>query len=190
LHEKNSITYTANSNFLIFYKELYEAESEINNKILVSQHYFDPKNEEITINRFIKQKLYGCKVVLSNSSGSKLNVNLLAEIPQGSIPVGKTKYIQNQILSLDSFHTQIFDYHFYFPKSGNFNHFSANISHNGKVIAKTEPKVLNVDEVIRIEKLENFDDLILSGRKDLVIEFLNKENLYSQEKGFDVIKIC
>mmetsp|Transcript_1911 Transcript_1911/g.1806 ORF Transcript_1911/g.1806 Transcript_1911/m.1806 type:complete len:960 (+) Transcript_1911:1173-4052(+) len=197
--EGRSITYTAGSNFLVFYKELAEASSEINTQVLVAQRYFDPNDRYIqdqegtkdkTITQFIKQKIYACQVVITNTAGSQINVSVLTEVPQGSIPVSPPKYTSNSIMILPNFHTQTFEYQFYFPNSGVFTHYPANITYNEKVIAKADSKDLEVNDVIRVDKFETFKDLVLSGRKDLVLEFLTNENLFSKSKEFNVNDFC
>ncbi|CAG9311253.1 unnamed protein product [Blepharisma stoltei] len=199
LLEGRSITYTARSNFIAFYKELAETPSEINSQVLVAQRYFDPDdryiqdqdgNKEKSITQFIKQKIYTCQVVITNTAGSQITVSLLTEVPQGSIPILPPKYTLNSIMTLANFHTKTFEYQFYFPNAGVYSHYPVTITYNGKVIAKANSNDLEVSDTAKVVKLETFKDLVLSGRKDLVLEFLANENLYSTNKEFNVNYFC
>lgn len=193
--EGRSITYKANSNFLVFFKELSATPSEINSQILVTQRYLDPDDRYIqdvdghrekTVSQFIKQKIYCCQVVITNTAGSQVDINLLTEVPQGSIPVSPPQYTLNSLLTLPNYHTQTFEYLFYFPNSGTFTHYPANVSYNGKVIAKADYKHVQVNDFIKVTQSETFQDLVLIGDKPRILQFLTEENLFSKSKNFKI----
>lgn len=72
--------------------------------IIISQRFFNPQqkfeenpnnpNEKIesSVKEFLVNKYYGCKVAVVNCTESKLDVDVLAEIPEGSIPVYNIDY--------------------------------------------------------------------------------------------------
>jgi len=111
----------------------------------VSTNYFDPlasatvvdgelEDSFLDATKLHSQKVYGCRVVVTNVSSQKYEVEVLTQIPVGSIPVRKGHKTRNQIVSLDPFQTTVVPYYFYFPFAGNFTHWPAHVNMNGKIL--------------------------------------------------------
>jgi len=119
----------------------------------VSTNYFDPLAKETVVDGEVEdafldptqlhtQKVYGCRVVVTNVSSQKYEVEVLTQIPTGAIPVKKGHKTRNQIVSLEPFQTNVVPYYFYFPAAGNFSHWPAHVNMNGKILGfdmKTQP---------------------------------------------------
>ena len=192
------IEITAASNFIGFHKEVKETQTNINPQILVAQHYSDPsdpflseedsfKTKEIT--SFLHRKIYQCKLVITNTSGALARVNVLAEVPQGSVPINPKNRSKTYVLRIDSFQTSVVEYSFYFPYPGTFQHFPANVSSQGVVVAKPQLKLLEVKDSFQITSFESFSDFVAGNQKSMILDFLRTENLYKREKGFEISMI-
>lgn len=81
-------------------------------------------------------------------------------------------------------------FHFYFPSSGQYQHFPSNVSTNGLVTARGGQNDIKVVDQKKITQITNFDDLLLAGSQNDVLDFLRNENLYSGKKQFAFSKMC
>jgi len=79
---------------------------------------------------------YECEVIMTNVSPFKTDFNLLYQIPIGSMPMKKTKYMKSVPLTLNSYSTEKVCFQFYFPSHGQKGHYPSNVSINGTVTAK------------------------------------------------------
>jgi len=59
----------------------------------------------------------------------------MAEIPDGALPVRKVEYTKNFAKVIGSYTTSTFEFYFYFPSSGQFSVYPANVSRDEKVLA-------------------------------------------------------
>lgn len=75
-------------------------------------------------------------------------------------------------------------FYFYFPSEGLFVHFPSNVAEENRVVARAAKHELKVVKRLSINKKETFKDIIASGNKDDIIEFLKTANLINGEKGF------
>lgn len=99
---------------LTFWKQMDEVagESEFAQGIQLYQRYFDPRNryryseqdpdieEVVRVDEFIQDRLYGCQVIITNSSVSGQQVNMLLEVPNGAVPVYGVDYQSIKSLTL------------------------------------------------------------------------------------------
>jgi len=135
----------------------------------VSTNYFDPDAKKVIVdgetedkfldpNNLHTQKVYGCRVVVTNVSSQQYEVEVLTQIPEGAIPVRKGHKTRNQIVTLEPFQTTVVPYYFYFPTAGTFCHWPAHVNMNGKVLGfdmKTVP--LNVVDPHKIEDTSSWN---------------------------------
>ena len=106
------------------------------------------------------------------------------QIPGGSLPLQNTNYQKSESEKLNSYSTTTFKYFFYFPDAGQFVQFPVNITIGEKVVAvANECKFNVVSERTQISD-ETFRDILLSGDKHAVIDFLATANILNGEKGF------
>jgi len=134
---------------------------------------------------FLSSTPYKCEVVLTNVSPKTKSFSLLYQIPQGAMPMFKSKYMKSHYMSLSPYTTQKVTFEFYFPLPGKYTHFPSNISVDQIVQARGEANILNVEKSRRITKIESFVDLLLTGTKADILNFLENEILYGNEKKFD-----
>ncbi|OMJ71756.1 hypothetical protein SteCoe_29951 [Stentor coeruleus] len=176
----------AKSPCIAFYKELGKAEVEVDPLVFIAVKYFTLNNNSVDLSQFIKETIYNCKVTITNTSGKDLNFTILTQVPEGSIALSPPQSSKTHFLFVSNFTTQTLEFSFYFPLSGSFTHIPGNIAVDGKIIAKAVMNTLRVLDVYDVSKLETFKDLVISGRKDLILDYLRTENLKSSKKNFSI----
>ena len=85
---------------------------------------------------------------------------------------------------LQPFTTNKLTFHFYFPIEGKFSHFPSNVSIDGIVVSRGGAQNMAVVKSRRITKIESFDDLLIAGTQEDIINYLTNESLFSSKKGF------
>ena len=98
---------TAGSHGILFKKEIKEGECQIKNDLMVTHRYQslinysdDDECEDMIVNH-----PYQCEVIMTNISPKSKDITLLYQIPNGSIPLKKTKYIDSRRLLLKPYTT-------------------------------------------------------------------------------------
>merc|ERR550517_1392220 len=155
--------------------------------LAVSTNYFDPLVTEMVVDGEVEdafldphnlhtQKVYGCRVVVTNVSSQKYEVEVLTQIPVGSIPVMGGHKTRNQIVALEPFQTTVVPYYFYFPEAGNFTHWPAHVNMNGKILGfDMKTQAISVVDPRKIEdnsswgymcRVAEFNDLMNFLRSD------------------------
>ena len=184
---------TAAGNSIIFHKEIKECQSNLKNDLLIAQRFFDPQDRyqvseddpdvkfEKDVDEFIVDKIYGCEVIITNLSVTRQEFQVLYEIPEGSIPVQKNDYTKSTTLAVNTFTTQTLNYSFYFPKSGKFKVYPANISRNGLVLAVAKESVFDVNNERVSKKLDTIDQILAQGSKDDILNFVATKNIQNRE---------
>ena len=104
----------------------------MSSSILSAQKIFDPTKPTIYnphTNRdvpydpefLIKNKKYGCQLVVTNISSIPVNLQIITEIPQGSIPIINNEFHKTIDIELQGFKTEKIEFFFYFPQEGTFD---------------------------------------------------------------------
>lgn len=157
--------------------------------VLINQRFFDPNNRKAydedgteydrEVEEFIVKKCYICQTVVNNTSGTPLELQVLLDIPRGTIPLRSHEYTQIINISIPPYSSQSFERHFYIPEEGKYEIYPSNASRGSTIIAKANvvPPIV-VKKVWSINKLESFEDILRSGDKDQVITFLEKRNIF------------
>ncbi len=126
----------------------------------------------------IKGTVYRLRVVLTNPTASLVRVSVLQQIPQGAIALENAKVVAGQKLDLAPFATQELSTKFYFPQSGAFAHYGAQIAINNKIAIaapSTRLKVLDVPDSVD----ETSWSYVASwGSDDQVLAHLKGANLF------------
>lgn len=155
--------------------------------VLVSQNFFrhgDRTRQEngesvdkYVVDEFLVHTVYGCQVVITNPTSSRQKINALIQIPQGALPVMNSQATRTVHLSLEPYHTQTLEYHFYFPAPGQAPHFPVHVAKNEEFIAAASPVVLNVvDKPTKID-VQSWDYVSQHGSAEDVLSFLDKNNV-------------
>ena len=195
--DKNTLTMTPTSPVILFHKEIEEAPAAGQaTQLLVSQNFFRQGDRYVDLNgerldkfvtdEFSRETVYGCQIVVTNPTSSMQRLDLMQQIPAGSIPVAGSKATANSALRLGPYQTHTQDFFFYFPMAGNFVQFPVHVSKDQKIVAFAEPFTFHV-----VEELSNTDTASWAyvsqwGTEDEVIAFLDQNNL----RRLDLSKIA
>ncbi len=161
--------------------------------ILVSQNLFDPADRFRTENgekvdhflgeEVLVQRVLGCQVVVTNPSSGRQRLSVLAQIPEGAMPLGGAQVTRAVPVDLEPFRTQTIEYFFYFPKTGKFNHCPAQVAKDERMVASATAQPLSVVEKLSKVDTGSWDHVSQMGSADEVIAFLDKANLQEIDLG-------
>ena len=186
---KNRMTLTAPENCLLFSKEISEVKGKsMDLDILVSQRFYDPTERyyhledgtkvEKPLKEFVKGKVYGCRVVVTNSTVSDQKVSIITEIPQGSIPLMPEDSLKVSKLQISSFRSEIIDLTFYFPETGEFTVYPATVAKEDNIVASAKE---GMTVLVKSKKeqivLESISDVLSTGNMSDILNFLRAKNL-------------
>ena len=157
---------------MIFVEELVES-SLISSTLSVHSNYFDPKDDseivcgekvdKFVVGTFETHRCYGCKSVITNVSSVKQEIEVLLQIPCGSVPVNGSYRTRSVRLELSPFMTERLTFYFYFPspspQSDDFRCFPVHINKSGKTVA------YSLDERLSRMKVVGKGDEALMSRK-------------------------
>ncbi|MDG2469884.1 MAG: hypothetical protein P8M80_11435 [Pirellulaceae bacterium] len=184
----NKLTLTAGSPLLMYHDQIRPAkDGRKETSVLVSQNFFDLKNryrydgadriDNFITDEFVKRSAYGCQVVVTNPTSAKQKIDLLLQIPRGSLPLKGTRATRSLHLELDPYRTSSVEYWFYFPESGEYEHYPVNVARNEEVIAFAEAMKFHVvDQPSKVDKL-SWDYISQNGTDQEVLDYLAAHNL-------------
>ena len=150
------------------------ASSSASNSISISSSYFDPfelfiegsadgesERTDRFVSEFLTRKLYGCRVVLTNVSSNKQRVEVLLQIPSGSMSVGsnykKGLNTTTRFVEIASYSSTVITYLFYFPTTGVYAHYPPSATKKGKSVGFGKPtnlRVVSKPTVIEVNLLD------------------------------------
>ena len=98
--QDRTLEITTGTNAIIFTKEVSEAPIQLNSDILVTHRYVavsdqDLEQERAIPDEFLVNKAYICEVILTNVSPKDVGFKVLYQIPQGSLPLRRSKYMKS-----------------------------------------------------------------------------------------------
>lgn len=190
----NQLKLTVGSNCIVFSKEIQEkGDQKLDLDILISQRFYDPFDRYIhssdgqtkmlkNVTEFIIGKLYVSRVAITNSSESQHEINVVTEIPQGSVPVMNLEYMKSTNMAIEPLTTQVIEFFFYFPREGEFTCYPASINKDGCLV--TTASGVNNLKVVRTRQsteMKTINDILSQGSKADILNFMNKENLYNAD---------
>lgn len=97
----------------------------------ISDLEFAPKSSEIfspTLpNEFLQFKAYATQIILTNTTNSEQKINILAQIPVGSVPMYNGSRTIGKHVQVNPGESKVMFYYYYFPKTGKFKHFPVQV---------------------------------------------------------------
>ena len=173
---------------VIFHREIRPAEpSNDGLPILVSQNFYrhgdryrhvgGEKLDKYVTDEFIVQTIYGGHVVVTNPTSSRQKIEVLLQIPHGSIPVAGTHATRSSSVTLEPYRTWTQDHFFYFPAAGDRAHLPVHVASGEALVAFAEPFTFHVvSEPSQLDE-ESWNYVSQSGTEEQVIAFLQNRNL-------------
>jgi hypothetical protein len=182
------MTLTPGGSVVVFHEEVEPAVAPAGaTNVLVSQNFFKYGDrtrvengetvDKFVTDEFIIHTVYGCQIVITNPTSTRQKLNVLLQIPRGSLPVLGGRETKTVHIDLEPYHTHRLEYHFYFPMAGEFPHFPVHVARNEKLIAFAEPMPLNVVESPTTIDTNSWDYISQHGSLDDVVNFLNSHNI-------------
>lgn len=181
-------------NALVFSKEIIDRPGDkLDLDVLVGQRLFDPADRylaggdeesqaEKPVDEFVAGKIYGSRVVVTNSTTSQQKLELVYQIPQGSIPLGTPDSLKLSQLDITSFQTEVAEFLFYFPRPGKFSLFPATVVKQGKIVASSSvPRLLVVGETLASKKTDTLVDILSTGDFDDILNFIREKNILNPQ---------
>ena len=135
---------------------------------------------------FLPGVAYGCRVVVTNLSSSPQRLELLNQIPRGSMPLSRGFYTRGTDVQLDPYSTTTLEYQFYFPELGTYSHYPVHVSRSGQVVAFTSSTPMKVVAELAEVDTSSWEYVSQRGSSEAVLAFLQKSNL----ERLDLAKIA
>ena len=184
----NTMTFKAAGPTIVLHQQVKDAIFERGNStVLVSENFFQKNDryryengvrfDKFVNGDFLAHTLYGSQIVLTNPTSTPMSVELLMQIPSGSMTSSGSRETRTVLMSLEAFSTATFEYAFYFPEEGDFEHYPAHVAAKERVIAVADPVTFKVvDRPAEVDKA-SWEFVSQDGTNDDVIDFLNRENI-------------
>ena len=230
----HNVTIKSETPTLLFIKQLKQANTEITNaksdpnqeqSILVHTNYFDPKQKYIQneqnekIEKFIDPldmrpiKVYGMSIVITVISSVSQPINILKQIPTGSIALNDGYETRVDFITMQPYTVKKFEIYFYFPSIGTFQQYPIIVykSDSGIIASSSPSKQFNHKVIVKygdkskpkITNIESWNQVSLYGNDQEIYQYLSTHNLYttdlsrmyyklkqSKELFDNVLKLC
>jgi hypothetical protein len=177
---------------VILFHEQVEAATAADGKpasILVSQNYFrhgdrhqvvdGEQVDKFVTDEFVTQVVYGGQVVVTNPTSARQKLDVLVQIPQGALPVERSRATQSHRLVLEPYRTQALEFYFYFPAAGEFPQFPVHVTQGDTLVAAADPFQFHVvPKPTRVDE-KSWDYVSQRGSDEQVLEFLTTQNIHN-----------
>lgn len=198
LTEGGGMILTAAGPVIVFHKDIKQSEVE-KRQVLVVQNFFDPEDRHATINgeygekyieeEFLNRKVYGCNYIISNIGSSPQRVEVLLQVPVGAIPVLNGSVTKSVYMDVSSYTTQSGEFHFYFPRTGDYPIFPVHAARDEKAIAWAQvqlPAAANgclhvVDKLSKHDKKSWNSYISQLAPSEEVLDYLKNEDIFTVE---------
>jgi len=188
--ENGQYTLTSGGLLLAFHKEIVGAAPAAGQtELLVSENFFrqddryrmedNERFDRYVTDEFLSGVVYGANVVVTNPTSTPQKIELLAQIPRGSLPVLGSKATDSKHLRLEPYTTQTLEYHFYFPAPGAepFQHYPAHVSQNEKALGGAKQLAFKVVKQLSKVDTASWDYVSQYGTEADVLSYLDAHNL-------------
>ncbi|MGE0085880.1 MAG: hypothetical protein AB7S75_15845 [Desulfococcaceae bacterium] len=182
-----SLSLHAASPLIVFHKEIKEAEPvQEPVPMMISQNFFrtddryryenNEKSDKFVRDEFLFRTPYGCQVVLSNPSSARQKLRVLLRIPDGAMPLQKGFYTRGISLNLEPFSTRQMEYYFYFPETGEFPLYPAQVAENEKFITAADAFSFHVVKELTSLDTQSWEYISQNGDNGQVLDFIRHNN--------------
>ncbi|KAA0151238.1 hypothetical protein FNF29_04713 [Cafeteria roenbergensis] len=174
---------------VLFKVDISEAEAPAAARVLVGQNFFDPQDRSRTeadgsvtekyleTGEFLRNKVYGAQVVVTNVSSSSRDLRVLLQIPQGALPVRSGFVTRTLDVRLSAYETRTLEFSFYFPFLGAFRMFPAHVSAGEALEAHAAPAELRVVTALTVVDKTSWEYIANESPLEECIAYLSTSNL-------------
>jgi hypothetical protein len=155
--------------------------------VLVSQNFLrdDERTREEDgeeVDRYVDGEfrvhtVYACRVVLTNPTSTRHELDLLLQIPAGSLPAKGGFRTRGLHVELEGYATETVEYAFYFPKPGTFEHYPVHVVKREALVAFAPPRPLKVVERPTTLDTGSWEHVSQHAEAAEVLRFLETHNL-------------
>lgn len=165
----------ADSEGILLKREIQRVDTRLNTGLSVAQFYMKSNTDA---RELIKHQKYTSKVVLSNLSQQYLTLEVLLQLPEGSISLHHRGSLLFNVVTLSPHSLLSLTYDFYFPSAGVFTHAGVELAQEGVVIQRSQHRNLTVLEEETSVDMESFASVCGTGNITAVLDFLNRKNIH------------
>ncbi len=144
--EEGTYTFRAGGRAVTYFKDIEAATlTSDETTVLVSQNYFregdrfrfegNQQYDKFVTDEFLTGVVYGCQVMVTNTTSAPHQIEVLHQIPTGALPVHSGRYSNSTRTTLGAYGTSREEYFFFFPAPGVFDHFPVHVSENSALLA-------------------------------------------------------
>jgi hypothetical protein len=195
--EGSTLRVKAREPMLLFYRDIRRAERVAPESPLLVRQSFCPlgqpfrtvdgeKVENPVTGDFRPGVPYTLALTITNPTGIERRVEVLAQIPAGSIPLAGKAATLSETLRLEPHGVLNLELACYFPAPGEFAVYPLHVSRNGVVLAHTAPRPLRVSNKPEPRDAASWPVLAAEGTPAEVLKRLATENLGT----IDLAAIC
>lgn len=124
--------------------------------------------------RFTKGVPYQSRVVIMNPTDSELQLDVLAQIPQGAIPLNGEDITRSWYVIIAPYKSFIVQFEYYFPESGEFIQYGTQICDSNGLVASLPAQKFVVLEQIVVENPSTLEEILEFGSNELVLKTLQQ----------------
>lgn len=184
----NRLQVKAREPMLLFYKDTRPADKVAPESPLLVRQTFCPLGEPFrtvageqvenpVTGDFRPGVPYTMALTITNPTGSGRRVEVLAQIPAGSIPLGGKPATLSESHQLEPYGVLNLELACYFPAAGDFATYPLHVSSNDTVLAHTAPRALRVSNKPEPRDAAAWSVLAAEGSMEAVLNRLRTENL-------------
>ncbi|KAG2181554.1 hypothetical protein INT44_008369 [Umbelopsis vinacea] len=184
--EENKVKISASTPALVFHRnlKLYEVASN-QERLLVVQNIFNPseydqlgKIQVIPNHDMRKSVEYGMHIVISNMTAETYVIEVSFQIPIGSVPTRRSRYLDATTIRIDPYTTwQKATSFFYFPEDGEYTNVPISVTVNGELVATSKLTDIVVKQSVVEGGVKDWQSIASHGTTTEVIEYLKTTNL-------------
>lgn len=162
------------------------AGAEATTPILISQQYFRSDDRYIhegneRLDKFVTEEFlvgvpYASRVTLTNPTSSRQTLRLLLQIPTGALPLQSGFYSRGIPVTLDPYAVENVEYHFYFPGTGEFPIYPAQVAREEAFVAAAKPFTFRVVDRLSTVDTTSWDYVSQRGSDAQVLDYLDTHN--------------
>jgi hypothetical protein len=141
------------------------------------------RRDVFVTDEFLVDVAYGCQLVVTNPTSQPRSVDVLLQIPAGAVPLQKGFWTKGVTLQLQPYATATHEYAFYFPAAGEFAHYPAHASEQGKLAAAAAARTLRVVATASRVDTTSWDHVSQQGSLPEVLAHLERSNVHRLRLG-------
>ncbi|RMG18464.1 MAG: hypothetical protein D6731_01950 [Planctomycetota bacterium] len=183
---ESSLTIAAASPLVVFERSVERADAaSASSTILVTQQVFagDEAEGEPATEELVAHTPYTCRVVVTNPTDEERTLDVLVQIPAGSLPLANSQRTRSARVVLPPYNTESLQYSFYFPAPLSAPHAPAQVAEDGQVVARAEARTWKVVATPSRVDTSSWDYVSQHGSDDEVLAYLEGHAVIGLDLG-------